>query len=65
MHTKFWSENFKGKPLRTPRHILKDNIKTDIGEDVDWISLAEYKDQWPVPDNTAGHFLTSLEIISF
>jgi hypothetical protein len=67
MHTIFSLENLKG------RDHLKDNIITDLMdiklEGVDWIHLAQDRDQWrdlvnmvtnfPVPLK-AGNFLTTL-----
>jgi hypothetical protein len=36
-------------PLRRPRHIWEDNIRMDLGEkgweDIDWMHLAQDKDQ--------------------
>jgi hypothetical protein len=32
MHTGFWSENLKGRPLSKPRHRWKVNIKMDLTE---------------------------------
>jgi hypothetical protein len=44
------------RPLERPRHRLVDNIKMDLGEigwdDIDWIELAEDRDQWRVLMNT-------------
>jgi hypothetical protein len=38
------------RPLRRPRHRLEDNIKMDLGEvdwnGMDWIDLAQDRDQW-------------------
>jgi len=38
------------RPLRRPRRSLKDNIKMDLRkmlwEDVDWMHLAQDRDQW-------------------
>jgi hypothetical protein len=47
----------KGKrPLGRPRHRWVDNIKVDLGElgwdGIDWIDLAEDKDQWRALVNT-------------
>jgi hypothetical protein len=49
--TKFWSERPEGKrPLGRPKHRWKDNIRMDLREvgweGVDWIHLAQDKDQW-------------------
>jgi hypothetical protein len=46
-----------GKPeekrtLRRPRRRWVDNIKIDLGE-MNWIDLAEYRDQWRALVNTA------------
>jgi len=47
----FWLENLKGRDhLEEVRHREEDNIRMDckeIGwEDVDWIHLAQDRDQW-------------------
>jgi hypothetical protein len=38
------------RPLRIPRHKWEDNIKMQLGEirfgDMDWINLAQDRDQW-------------------
>jgi hypothetical protein len=67
----------KGPPGR-PRHTCVDNIKMDVRKigwgDMDWIDLAEDRDQWRVLVNTvmnlwfpknAGKFLSSCTIGSF
>jgi hypothetical protein len=40
------------RPLRRARRKWVDNIKMDLGEigwdDMDWIDLAQHKDQWRV-----------------
>jgi hypothetical protein len=49
MYTKFWLENLEGTSLGRPRHRWKDNMKIhlkEIGwEGVDWIYVAQDKDQ--------------------
>jgi hypothetical protein len=44
------------RPLRRPRRSLKDNIKMDLRkmlwEDVDWMHLAQDRDQWRGGVNT-------------
>jgi hypothetical protein len=44
------------RPLWKPKHRWDSNIKMDITEigynDVDWIHVAQDKDQWRVLDNT-------------
>jgi hypothetical protein len=57
MHTKFWLESLKKKrPLRRYRHSWEDNIKIDLRkigwEGVDWIHLAQNRDQWWALVNT-------------
>jgi hypothetical protein len=47
----------KGKrPLGRPRHMWVDNIKVDLRErgwdDMDWIDLAQHRDQWKAFMNT-------------
>jgi hypothetical protein len=63
----------KGKsPLGKPRHRWEHNIKIVLGEigwdGMDWINLAQNRDQWPALVNTimnfrvpqiAGNFLSS------
>jgi len=51
IHTKFWLEKPAGKRLfRRPRCRWEDNIRMDIWEKgwegVDWIHLAQDRDQW-------------------
>jgi hypothetical protein len=66
------------RPLGRPRHGWMDNIKIDIRElgldGVDWIDLAEDRDQWWALVNTimnlwvpqnAGKFLSGCRIGSF
>jgi hypothetical protein len=49
MHTKIWLKNLKGGDGR-PRHRWKDNIRIDLmeieWEGMNWIQLAQDKDQW-------------------
>jgi hypothetical protein len=44
------------RPLGRPIHRWKDNIKTDLREigwgGIDWIDLAQDRDQWRAPENT-------------
>jgi hypothetical protein len=66
------------RPLGRPRHRWVDNIKIDLREigwdDMDWIDLAQDRDQWRALVNTvmnlrvpknAANFLNSLTIGSF
>jgi hypothetical protein len=51
MHTIFWFKNLKGRDhLGRRRRIREDNIRTDLREirreDVDWMRLAQARDQW-------------------
>jgi len=50
MHIKFWSENLREETTWKTRHRWEDNIRMDLREvwweDVDWIHLAHYRDQW-------------------
>jgi len=51
MRTKFWSGEIEWKrPPERPRHRREDNIRMDIREIewevVDWIHLAQDRDQW-------------------
>jgi hypothetical protein len=73
MYTKFRSEKSEGRrPLGRSRRRWEDNIRmdlTEIGcEGVDWVHLAEDRDQWQALVNTvmnlrvpgkAENFLTS------
>jgi hypothetical protein len=46
-----------GKPEERPRRRWVENIKIDLGEieldGMDWIDLAQDRDQWRAPVNTA------------
>jgi hypothetical protein len=58
VHTKFWEENLKEKrPLGRPVPRWAGNIKMyleEIGwEDIDWIYVANDRDQWCVLVKTA------------
>jgi hypothetical protein len=48
MHIGYWWENQKGRDR--PRRRWVDNIKMDLREigwnGVDWIDMAQYRDQW-------------------
>jgi hypothetical protein len=45
MHSEFWSENLKG--FGRPRRRWEDNTKWILKiEDMDWIILAQDRDQW-------------------
>jgi hypothetical protein len=51
MRIGYWNESLKGKrPIGRPRRRWADNIKMDLREVVwdgmDWIDLAEDRDQW-------------------
>jgi len=56
MHTKFWSENLKGRARRR----REDNIRmdlTDTGREVvDWIHLAQDRVQWRAVVRTVMDF---------
>jgi hypothetical protein len=57
MHIGFWWEKPKGKrPLGRPRRRLEDNIKMDLREigwgGMDWIDMAQDRDQWGALVNT-------------
>jgi hypothetical protein len=79
MHTEFLVGNLEGKrPLKRFRRMWEDNIimdLTEIGwEGVDWLHLAQGRDQWCVVMNTvmnlwvpwnAGNILTSWVTVSF
>jgi hypothetical protein len=56
MRTKFWLKNLKRK-LGRYRHRWQGNIRIDLREIgwevVDWIHLAEDRDQWRTVVNTA------------
>jgi hypothetical protein len=46
----------KKRPLGRPRHRWEDNIRMDLREKgwgcMDWIDLAQYRDQWRALVNT-------------
>jgi hypothetical protein len=48
------------RQLRTPRHRWDDNIRMDLieigWENVDWIHLAQNRDQWQALVNMIMHF---------
>jgi hypothetical protein len=56
MHIVFWWESQK-RPLGRPRSRWEDNIKMDLretgGGGMDWIDLAQDRDQWRALVNTA------------
>jgi hypothetical protein len=57
MHIGYWWESQKEKrPLGRPRHRWVDNIKMDLREigwdGVDWIEVAQGRNQWRVLVNT-------------
>jgi hypothetical protein len=60
MHTKFWLENQKGKDPSGDLGIDGDNIKMDLSEigwkGVDWMHLAQDRDQWRAVVNTVMNF---------
>jgi hypothetical protein len=65
MHIKFWSKNFEGRRQVTrPGRGWTDNIKMDIRvagwEGMEWIHLAEDRDQWRALVNTVMNLLNLL-----
>jgi hypothetical protein len=56
MHKKFWSENLKGRELGRSRRRWEDTIRMDLREirweGVNWIHLAQDRDQWRAVVNT-------------
>jgi hypothetical protein len=56
MHTIFFGKPEGKGPLRRPRHKREDNIRMYLKETglevVDWIRLAEDRDQWRAVVNT-------------
>jgi hypothetical protein len=54
MHIGFWWEG--NRPLGRPRHRWEDNIRMDLTEigwgGMDWIDLAQDRDQWRALVNT-------------
>jgi hypothetical protein len=50
MHIGYWWESQKKRPLGRPRCGWVNNVKMDLGEigwdSVDWIDLAQDRDQW-------------------
>jgi hypothetical protein len=78
VHTGVWWGNLILSPLGRPRHRWDDNIKVDLHEtileDVDWIPLAQLRDEWQAHVNTimalrilqnTGNYLTSRGTINF
>jgi hypothetical protein len=61
MHTKFWPENLKGRDHLEDRHRCQVNIIMELWEiaweGVDWIHLAQDRDQWRAVVNTIMNFL--------
>jgi hypothetical protein len=53
MIIEYWWENQR-RPLGRPRHRWVDNIKMDLGgwNGMDWIDLAQDRDQWRTLVNT-------------
>jgi hypothetical protein len=53
---KFGPKTLRQEPLVRPRHRWEDNIRMDLGEIgwevVDWIHLAQDRDQWRAVVNT-------------
>jgi hypothetical protein len=56
MHSKFGGTPEGKRPLREPRHRWEDNIIMDVREikleGVEWMHVAQVKDQWRVLANT-------------
>jgi len=57
MYAKFFSENLEVKrQVGKPRRRLEDNIRTDLRQivwkSVDWLQLAQDRDQWRAVMNT-------------
>jgi hypothetical protein len=56
MHIGFWWEGLKERTIRKPRRRWEDNIKMDLREigwgGMDWIDLAQDRDQWRALVNT-------------
>jgi hypothetical protein len=60
MRTKCWSENLKGRDHSEDRLRWEDKIRMDLKEigwkRVDWMHLAQDKDQWWAPVNAVMTF---------
>jgi hypothetical protein len=54
MHVEYWWKNQKERELGRPRRRWVDNIKMELGESdgMDWIDLAQDRDQWRALVNT-------------
>jgi hypothetical protein len=56
VYEEFWSESLKGREFRRSRRRREDNIRMDLmeigWEGVDWIHLAQDRDQWRAVVNT-------------
>jgi hypothetical protein len=64
MHIGYWWDSQKGKrPLERPKRRWVDNIKIDLRETgwdgMDWIDLAQDRDQWRALVNTIINFRVS------
>jgi hypothetical protein len=57
MHIGYWWKNQNVRALGRPRRRWLDNIKINLGEigwdGMDWVDMAQDRDQWRVPINTA------------
>jgi hypothetical protein len=55
-HTGYWCERQSERPLGRPRRRWEYNVKTDLREigwgNMDWIDLAQDRNQWPALENT-------------
>jgi hypothetical protein len=61
MYIGYWWESQKEtRPLGRPRHRWVDNIKMELGniewDGMDWIDLAQDRDQWRALVNTVMNF---------
>jgi hypothetical protein len=52
MLTTFWLENLNRRPRRTWRNNIRMDLREIGWEGVDWMHLAQDKDQWRVVVNT-------------
>jgi hypothetical protein len=56
MHTLFWLENLKGRPRRRREYNTITDLREIRWEVVDWINLAQGRDQWLALVKTVMNF---------
>jgi hypothetical protein len=60
MHAGLWLDRERNRQLGKARRRWEDNVRIDLREiwreGVDWMHLAQDRDQWPAPVNTVTNF---------